>query len=152
MNVTQFPVIDPVATGRNIIRLRKERGMTVRDLQVYFGFEEPQAIYKWQQGRSLPSVDNLYALGALLRVPMEEILVSRTPKLNLIVCEQQEEPCCSSSFWRSFRLSGTRRRQSLHRPFYGAVKHLFFRTAATTARIWHGFKTSKDQSYRDVSL
>lgn len=33
-----FPVIDPVATGRNIVRLRTERGMTVRDLQEYFGF------------------------------------------------------------------------------------------------------------------
>lgn len=85
MHMKQFPVIDPVATGKNIIRLRTERGMTVRDLQAYFGFEEPQAIYKWQQGKSLPSVDNLYALGALFEVPMEEILVSRTPKLNLIV-------------------------------------------------------------------
>ena len=70
-----FPVIDPVATGRNIVRLRTERGMTVRDLQEYFGFEEPQAIYKWQRGKSLPTVDNLYALGRLLGVPMEQILV-----------------------------------------------------------------------------
>ena len=50
MNTKQFPVIDPIATGKNIIRLRVERGMSVRDLQAYFGFEEPQAIYKWQQG------------------------------------------------------------------------------------------------------
>ena len=50
MNMKQFPVIDPIATGKNIIRLRVERGMSVRDLQAYFGFEEPQAIYKWQQG------------------------------------------------------------------------------------------------------
>ena len=92
MNMKQFPVIDPVATGKNIIRLRTERGMAGRDLQSYFGFEEPQAIYKWQQGKSLPSVDNLYALGALFEVPMEDILVSRTPKLNLIICEQQAEP------------------------------------------------------------
>ena len=77
MNMKQFPVIDPIATGKNIIRLRVERGMSVRDLQAYFGFEEPQAIYKWQQGKSLPSVDNLYALGALFEVPMEDILVSR---------------------------------------------------------------------------
>ena len=54
MNTKQFPVIDPIATGKNIIRLRVERGMSVRDLQAYFGFEEPQAIYKWQQGKSLP--------------------------------------------------------------------------------------------------
>lgn len=72
---TYFPVIDPVATGENIIRLRKARGLTVRQLQEWFGFEEPQAIYKWQRGKSLPSVDNLYALGKLLDVPMDSILV-----------------------------------------------------------------------------
>ena len=37
-----FRVIDPVATGANIVRLRKERGLTVRDLQSYFGFENPR--------------------------------------------------------------------------------------------------------------
>lgn len=46
MAIIQFPVIDPVATGANITRLRRERGFTVRDLQQFFGFEEPQAIYK----------------------------------------------------------------------------------------------------------
>ena len=35
-----FPVIDMIETGKNIVRLREERGMTVRDLQAYFGFEE----------------------------------------------------------------------------------------------------------------
>lgn len=67
-----FPVIDPTATGRNIVRLRKARGLTVKDLQVYFGFEEPRAIYKWQRGETLPSVDNLYALSRILQVPMDQ--------------------------------------------------------------------------------
>lgn len=93
-----FPVIDPVATGANIIRLREERGLTVRDLQEFFGFEEPQAIYKWQRGKSLPSVDNLYALGALLDVSLDEILVSAKSKLNMLVCEQQADACCSALF------------------------------------------------------
>ena len=35
-----FRVIDPVATGANIVRLRKERGLTVRDLQAYFGSKD----------------------------------------------------------------------------------------------------------------
>lgn len=114
MHMKQFPVIDPVATGKNIIRLRTERGMTVRDLQAYFGFEEPQAIYKWQQGKSLPSVDNLYALGALFEVPMEEILVSRTPKLNLIVYEQQAAACCSPHFMGCWlQLSGIRQKSKI---------------------------------------
>ena len=96
MRETVFPVIDPVATGENIVRLRKDRGLTVRDLQAYFGFEDPQAIYKWQRGKSLPTVDNLYALSALLDVPMDEILVTARPKLNIIVCEQQAGACCSA--------------------------------------------------------
>lgn len=96
MKAKQFPVIDLEATGANIVRLRRERGLTVRDLQAYFGFEEPRAIYKWQSGQSLPTVDNLYALGALLDVPMEDILVSTKPKLNLIVSEQQAAVCCSN--------------------------------------------------------
>lgn len=88
-----FPVIDPVATGENIQRLRKARGLSVRDLQNWFGFEEPQAIYKWQKGKSLPTVDNLYALGALLNVPMEEILVPCKVQLH-IVNGQQDGSCC----------------------------------------------------------
>ena len=78
-----FPVIDMAATGANITRLRKDRGLTVRELQTWFGFEEPQAIYKWQQGKSLPSVDNLYALSALLEVSIEEILVPSHRKSNM---------------------------------------------------------------------
>ncbi len=95
-----FRVIDPIATGANIVRLRKERGLTVRDLQSYFGFEEPQAIYKWQRGQSLPTVDNLYALGALLDVTMDEILVQTRPKLNTVKSEQRaQSACCSPLFY-----------------------------------------------------
>ena len=70
-----FPVISLEKTGKNIERLRKERGISVKELQEFFGFEQPQAIYKWQWGDNLPSVDNLYALGKILNVPMEKILV-----------------------------------------------------------------------------
>ena len=41
MNTKFFPVIDLAATGNNIRRLRIERGLTVGDIQSYFGFEEP---------------------------------------------------------------------------------------------------------------
>ena len=97
MSVKVFPVIDLAATGNNIRRLRMERGLTVRDLQSYFGFEEPRAIYKWQKGESLPTVDNLYALGKLFGVPMDQILVPTAKKLHT-GGEQQGEPCCSNLF------------------------------------------------------
>ncbi len=75
-----FPVIDMAATGRNIQKLRESSGLTVADLQAYFGFEAPQAIYRWQSGKTIPSTDNLLALGYLLDVPMERILVRRMVK------------------------------------------------------------------------
>lgn len=98
MSLVSFPVIDPAATGRNIMRLRLEQGLTVRDVQVFFGFEEPQAIYKWQSGKSLPTVDNLYALSALLDVRMDEILVAAKPELKIAEIEPQAEACGSIIF------------------------------------------------------
>lgn len=71
----QYPTIDLKATGVNIKKLREECNLSVKDLQIYFGFREPQAIYKWQQGKSLPSVDNLLALSLLLGTTMEGILI-----------------------------------------------------------------------------
>ena len=73
-----MPTIDMVATGRNIMRLREAAGLTVRDLQDIFGFATPQAIYKWQHGTALPTIDNLVVLAAVFRVPMDEILVLDT--------------------------------------------------------------------------
>lgn len=76
MSNNTFPVIDMEATGKNIRRLRLAHRLKIRDLQEYFGFTEPRAIYKWQKGQSLPSLDNFFALAFLLRVPMEQILVA----------------------------------------------------------------------------
>lgn len=72
---TVFPVIDLAETGRMIERSRKAAGLSVKDIQTYFGFEYPQAVYKWQHGECLPSVDNLLALSRLLGTPMEDLLV-----------------------------------------------------------------------------
>ena len=74
-----IPTVDLVRTGANIVRLRKAAGLTVRDLQTAFGFNSPQAIYKWQNGTALPTVDNLIGLAALLRVPIDDILVIDHP-------------------------------------------------------------------------
>lgn len=71
-----FPTIDLMRTGANIVRLRKAAGLTVHDLQMVFGFNSPQAIYKWQNGAALPTVDNLIVLAALLHVRIDDILIT----------------------------------------------------------------------------
>lgn len=70
-----IPAIDMVATGRNIMKLRKAAGLSVREIQNIFGFTTPQAIYKWQHGTAMPTIDNLVVLAAVLAVTIDEILV-----------------------------------------------------------------------------
>jgi len=71
----KLPVIDMTQTGQNIARLRQQKGLTVKELQDIFGFATPQAIYKWQHGTAIPTVDNLVVLAAVFGVAMEDILV-----------------------------------------------------------------------------
>ena len=45
----------------------------------------PQAIYKWQHGTAMPTIDNLVVLAAVLDVPMDEIIVidvNRTKQIS----------------------------------------------------------------------
>lgn len=70
-----IPTIDMVATGKNIVALRDAAGLTVRDLQDVFGFATPQAIYKWQHGAALPTLDNLVILAAIFDVSIDDIIV-----------------------------------------------------------------------------
>ena len=70
-----FPVIDLSATGKNIKRLRLVKYLSVQDIQDYFGLNAPQAIYSWESGKTLPTVDNLIALSRLYGTPIEDILV-----------------------------------------------------------------------------
>ena len=71
-----IPTIDLAQTGANIVTLRKAAGLSVADIQMAFGFLSPQAIYKWQNGTALPTVDNLIVLAALLNVRIDDILVT----------------------------------------------------------------------------
>ena len=73
--MNRMPVIDMTATGINITRLRVNAGLTVKDLQKIFGFSTPQAIYKWQRGVALPTVDNLVILALLFKVKIDDILI-----------------------------------------------------------------------------
>jgi transcriptional regulator with XRE-family HTH domain len=78
----EIPFIDTVATGRNIDRLRIAAGMSVKEMQMIFGFATPQAIYKWLHGTSMPTIDNLVILAAMLGVTLDEIVVVETAAMK----------------------------------------------------------------------
>ena len=70
-----LPYIDLTATGIRITELRQQTGLTVRDLQDIFGFNTPQAIYRWQRGLTLPTLDNLVVLAAVFGTTLDAIVV-----------------------------------------------------------------------------
>ena len=81
-----LPVIDLIATGQNIAQIRERAGYSVRDLQIILGFTTPQAIYKWQRGSAMPTLDNLVVLAAIFNATIDEI----------IVCERLFQGCMTA--------------------------------------------------------
>ena len=73
-----IPFVNTVATGQNIDRLRIAAGMSVKDMQMVFGFATPQAIYKWIHGTAMPTIDNMVILAAILGVTIDEIVIVDT--------------------------------------------------------------------------
>ena len=71
----KYPVIDVKATGKNILKLRTEKGITVKELSRYLGMENTNSVYRWFRGEALPTLDNLYAISVLFGVSMNEIVV-----------------------------------------------------------------------------
>ena len=76
----EYPVIDVKATGARIKELRKAHHLKVEDVARFMGFESEQAVYKWQRGDSLPTVDNLYALSVLFNTSVDDILMGTKEK------------------------------------------------------------------------
>lgn len=79
------PIINMEKTGQNIVALRKQAGLSVKDIQDALGLGTLQAVYKWQQGHALPSLDNLVILASLFHVTMDDIVVVEN-KAYLDVC------------------------------------------------------------------
>lgn len=86
----RYPVIDMQATGARIRELRIKNCLTIDQVRDFMGLESEQAICKWQSGKALPKVDNLYAMARLFGVRIEDILVE--------VPYEYEEDEMSSSF------------------------------------------------------
>lgn len=78
----KIPIINVPQTGAKIDLLRKKKDISVKEMQKIFGFETPQAIYKWIHGRNLPTVDNLIVLAEIFNVTVEDILSINYIEIN----------------------------------------------------------------------
>ena len=78
-------IIDKERTGRRIQILMKIRNVTVKDISTALSLGSVQGVYQWIAGKTAPSLDNLYALSDLLKVPVD-----------MLICGNREE-----SPWRN---------------------------------------------------
>lgn len=77
INREQKPVeLDIVATGRKIKLLMEEREIAIKDLSKVMNVSF-QAVYRWQKGETLPTISNMFILGQLLQVDVDEMLVAK---------------------------------------------------------------------------
>ncbi len=67
--------INVLATCERIKLLCEERGYDVKKLQKELGLASPQAVYKWFEGKNIPSFDNLIDISGLLDVPINDLIV-----------------------------------------------------------------------------
>jgi transcriptional regulator with XRE-family HTH domain len=63
--------------GSNIANLRKQSNMTQQDLASIL-FVTHQAISKWEQGKSIPSLDILYAITKQFSITIDSLLENAT--------------------------------------------------------------------------
>ena len=69
-----YPTINLRETGVNLHRIMDKRGITPKDIKEFLNLGSIQTVYNWCNGLNMPTVDNLYALSQLLRVPIDEII------------------------------------------------------------------------------
>ena len=69
--------VDMIATGQRIHELRIKTGMTIKNIQDACGITAT-SVCNWQNGKSVPSVDNLVILAALWHVGLDDIIVTCT--------------------------------------------------------------------------
>ena len=61
-------------TGERLRKLMEINKMSVRELQEELDVDSPQAVYKWINGKAIPSLENLLTLSRLFGVPIEGLL------------------------------------------------------------------------------
>ena len=77
-----FPMINKKETGVSSRRLMDLRGVKPKDIQQYLGLGCVQSVYRWLDGVSMPTIDNLYAISRMLHVPIDSIVCGNAESLE----------------------------------------------------------------------
>ena len=74
-----YPTIDKHETAKRLKKLMDDNGYSVKDIKEYLNLTCVQSVYHWLEGKSMPSVDNLYALSVLFNVALDDMICGNRP-------------------------------------------------------------------------
>ena len=97
--IVMTPAINKAKTGQQIRLLMDKRGISVNDVRDALSLGCAQSVYHWLNGQSLPTLDNLYALSDLLKVPMDMLVCGNRPYEP-----EKYIPVGAERFFRYYRL------------------------------------------------
>ena len=73
-------VVDILRTGLSLQAAREAAGLTRREVSERLGLSNQNAIYKWEKGLNLPTIDNLINLCDMYGVTVESVV--KTAKIR----------------------------------------------------------------------
>ena len=87
-----FPIINKRDTGVNLRRIMDKRGITPKEVQEYLGLGCVQSVYRWIDGINMPTIDNLYALSELFKIPIDAIVCgNRAPFVTDTIIKNMDD-------------------------------------------------------------
>lgn len=69
-----YPVINKRETGIQLRRIMDKKNLSVKDVQQFLGLGSVQSVYHWLSGKSMPTIDNLYALSELFQMSIDDMV------------------------------------------------------------------------------
>ena len=69
------PVINVAATAAKIKECRIRAGYSVREIQNILSFSSPEAVYAYEKGKYLPTIDNMIILADIYGVTVDDFIV-----------------------------------------------------------------------------
>lgn len=76
--------LDMRMTGQVLKQMIRKKGYTVSEIQKELSLSCPQPIYRWINGQTMPSIDNLYKLSMILDVHMEDLVLPRQDEVWMV--------------------------------------------------------------------
>lgn len=77
------PIIDVAATAANIKACRIRARYSVREIQNIFNFSSPEAVYAWEKGKYLPTIDNMIVIASVYGVTIDQIVITDTVEVEV---------------------------------------------------------------------